>query len=816
MFRVLKSIIKTQPESGNFSKKSIPFLAEDLADVLQQIENNFHNGNLDDAGKMCRQVLGFDQKIAKAWYYRGLIAYHQGRGSEALDCLYKANACDPDWAEACNHYGNALREHGRLDEAIEMYDRAQSLRNDYAAPHYNIGLVWQTRACYAEAEQSFQRALEVDPDLVAARNSLALLLLNQGKTSEAAVHFSETLRRTPDNLVALNNLGIALLALKKADEALVVCRRAVEIAPASAEVHNTLGMALKEVGLIQEAEAHYRDAIALNPEFPELYNNLGIVLRITGRLDEAEQACRRALSLNPAYVEAHINLGNTLKEQKRTSEASTALEKALELRADDAIAWNNLGLVRKDQFNMAGAVDCYRRAINFQPDYADAISNLGGALYGQGKIEDAVATFRSVFAVDALHFAAHSNMLFTMQYSSHYSEETIYSESRRWDERFGTVLRFDHKNVPVIDRRLRVGYVSSDFRRHSVSYFLMELFKHHSKIEVSVVCYSDVLSSDDHTEIFRAQADCWRNIAGLNNESVAELVRDDGIDILVDLAGHTGERLPLFARKPAPIQVTWLGYPGTTGLSAMDYRISDDIADPVGKSDRFHSEKICRLPGGFLCYTPPSDAPAVVSAPCLSAGYITFGSFNNLAKITPEVVELWSKLLCRIPDARLIIKNQSLADVATRTRYSEIICSFGVSPERFEMRPWEPSRVSHLSVYGEIDIALDTFPYNGTTTTCESLWMGVPVVTIIGERHVARVGASILSRVGLSDLAAKTPDAYINIAEKLARDSIRLGSIRSSLRYTMLSSSLCNGTDFATSVENAYRRMWREWCAPQI
>jgi protein O-GlcNAc transferase len=816
MFRIFKSHITSQPDSGNLPKKSLQSSTDNIADILLQIRNYFRDGDLDGAGRLCRQVLDVDPGIAEAWYYLGLITYRQGKSAEGLDCLRNATECDPNWAEASNHYGNALRDHDRLDEALEMYHKALCLKSDYAAPHYNIGLVMLARENAVEAEQSFRRALDINPEFVEAINCLALLQHNQGRSREAVAQFREALRYSPDNLVALNNMGIALIALKQTGEAVEVCRRAVAVAPTCAEAHNTLGLALSDVGMREEAIACYRQVIELNPEHPEAHNNLGVVFKDMCRLEEAEQYCRKALSLRPAYAKALNNLGIVLKELGRTVEAAVALEKALELCVDNPIAWNNLGLVRRDQAKLEKAINCYNRAIACQPDNADAINNLGGALVGQGKIEEAIAAYLRAIKADPHFPDAYSNMLLTMQYSSRFSEEDIFRESGRWEDLFGTDLRIDHPNMPDPDRRLWVGYVSNDFRRHSVSYFLRELFEHHSRSDVSLVCYSDVLSPDEHTGFFKSHAEFWRNTAGLSDDDVAGLVRKDKIDILVDLAGHTGKRLPLFARKPAPIQVTWLGYPGTTGLYSIDYRVSDDIADPVGESDRLHSEKLCRLPGGFLCYNPAEDAPEVAPLPCIASGHITFGSFNSLAKITPEVIELWSKLLGRLQDARLIIKNHSFADEATHSRFKELMCGHGVPSERFDLRPWERSRASHLSVYGEIDIALDTFPYNGTTTTCEALWMGVPVVTVTGKRHAGRVGASILSRVGLSDLVAESTDAYLEIVETLARDMNRLTRIRSSLRNTMQLSSLCDGVGFAASVENEYRRIWREWCEERI
>jgi predicted O-linked N-acetylglucosamine transferase (SPINDLY family) len=399
-----------------------------------------------------------------------------------------------------------------------------------------------------------------------------------------------------------------------------------------------------------------------------------------------------------------------------------------------------------------------------------------------------------------------------MQYSPRYTAGDIFAESRRWEDLHGNNVTSDLLNAVDPLRPLRIGYVSSDFRRHSVSYFLRALFANHSRTEFRIYCYSDVSEPDEYTSYFRTASDGWRDISGLGDNEVARMVSEDAIDILVDLAAHTGDRLTLFTRRLAPVQVTWLGYPGTSGLSTIDYRISDDIADPPGESDRFNSERVYRLPDGFLCYTPPVDTPGIAPLPSAASAQITFGSFNSIAKITPEVVGLWSKVLHNNPESRLIIKTFSLSDGATRKRYTELFTANGIDIERVELRPWERNTTSHLAVYGEVDIALDTFPYNGTTTTCESLWMGVPVVTLSGERHSARVGTSILSRVGLDDLVAATPDEYLRITENLARDKERLIQLRQTLRKKMQASPLSDGAAFTGHMEKAFRRMWGDWC----
>ena len=415
--------------------------------------------------------------------------------------------------------------------------------------------------------------------------------------------------------------------------------------------------------------------------------------------------------------------------------------------------------------------------------------------------------------------AAHSNLVFSMNYDAAATQQTIFAESRAWHESHAAALGRrapGHANARDPERRLRVGYVSPDFREHSVAYFLEPLIAAHDRAAFEVFCYAQVARPDQRTERFRGLADTWRSTVGMTDADLATAVREDRIDILVDLAGHTGgNRLLAFDRRPAPVQLSWLGYPNTTGTEAIDARLTDAIADPPGPSDALHSETLVRLPNGFLCYAPTADAPAIGAPPARSTGHVTFGSFNALAKITPAVVAAWARILLGVPGSRLVIKSGPLADAATRARYLEMLAAAGVDAGRVDLRAWIDARSGHLGAYANIDIGLDPFPYNGTTTTCEALWMGVPVVTLAGDRHAGRVGASLLTRIGLAELVADTTDGYVETAVHFAGDLDGLPARRLALRDRMMSSPLCDAAGFARDVEAAYRAMWRRWCAGQ-
>jgi predicted O-linked N-acetylglucosamine transferase (SPINDLY family) len=361
-------------------------------------------------------------------------------------------------------------------------------------------------------------------------------------------------------------------------------------------------------------------------------------------------------------------------------------------------------------------------------------------------------------------------------------------------------------------RRLRVGYVSPDFCIHSVANFLLPLLSNHDAQIVDIVCYSNTERQDEITARFQALAGTWRDIRNKSDEEVVQLIREDRIDILVDLAGHTGRgRLRVFGHKAAPVQLTYLGYPDTTGLKTVDYRLTDQWADPPGQ-EAFHTEKLIRLPGGFLCYAPLFETPPVSSAPLLDKGFVTFGSFNNVAKMNPEVLQLWAEILKAVPRSRLLLKTKSFWDKSVAEDFSNRIQACGVERERVELRPWALHPRDHLIHYREIDIALDTFPYNGTTTTCEALWMGVPVIALAGNTHAGRVGVSLLSALGLENLIAPTPNDYLTLTVALAQDTARLTALHSTLRERLAQSSLCDGRKFAAEVERVYRFIWHDWC----
>lgn len=755
--------------------------AAPVEDALAEALHLLNSGRIAEAESAYQVIFGSPKDRHVAALQLGIIAHLRGDDRGAFDLIEQSVHLNPEYAQAHNHLGNALRGEQRVVEALASYRKAIELEPEYAAPHYNIGSVLLQLGDTEAALSCFETALSLNASFADAYNSLGMAQMDLGEPEKAVESYRQALQLNPDFFEALNNIAIALMNLKRAEEALAACQRALSLRPDSAELDNTNGLVFIELGRFEQAMACFRRAIDLKPEFAAPHNNIGIVLKKVGRYQEAIEHYQKAIGLNPKYFEAICNLSFVQCKLGELTQAIASCTLVLELR----------------------------------PDYQDAHYSMGLALVAQGRLPEALAEFERAGARD--NALSHSNLLFTMNYTQGFSQKDIYLESRRWDEAHceqARARRRSHKNGRDSERRLKVGFVSPDFRKHSVSFFFRPVLEQAFRLTgMECACYADVPNPDTTTKRLREFAGQWVDAVGLSDEALAQRVRDDGIDILFDLAGHTGLRLSMFAEKPAPVQASWLGYPNSTGLRDIDYRLTDAIADPEGEADLFHSERLYHMPNGFLCYSPHEDAPNVNTLPALANGFVTFGSFNNLAKVTPEVIGLWALVLKLVPGSRLIIKWNSFSDLPTRLLCESAFACKGIDPSRLELRPSDESAESHLSVYGRIDIALDTFPYNGTTTTCESLWMGVPVVTLLGDRHAARVGASILSRLGLQTLIAKDDEEYLSIACGLAADLERLSSLRGTLRGTMAGSPLCDARSFAESMESACREMWRRWCS---
>ncbi|MCG7851794.1 MAG: tetratricopeptide repeat protein, partial [Methanosarcinaceae archaeon] len=456
------------------------------------------------------------------------------------------------------------------------------------------------------------------------------------------------------------------------------------------------------------------------------------------------------------------------------------------------------------------------KVTDIDPQNSLVYNNLAVVLKDIGKLNEAENCLRQAIEKDPSCHVYYTNLLFLRNYNPQHDAKSIFYEHLQFAKRYAEPLStsiIPHLNRRIITRRLRIGYVSPDFKFHSVAFFIEPILTEHNRESFEIFCYSDWPSPDQVTRRIQEHVEHWRDIIGMPDKDVHDLIRKDEIDILVDLAGHASNiRMLLFARKPAPIQVSWIGYPATTGLPTVDYKIVDNYTDPLGMTEQFYTEKLLRMPHSFLCYLPERDSPEVSPLPALSARNITFGSFNAFAKLSPDVFTLWTSILQATPNSRLIIKTQNLSDSMLRDQVIDKFRKKGIDQNRIELLSWALSTREHLKTYDKVDIGLDTLPYNGTTTTCEAMWMGVPVVTLAGNTHVSRVGVSLLSNIGLQEFIAHTNKEYVDIAVNLSNDLERLQSLRKRLRDIMKESSLCDVKRFTLNLEMCYRQMWEKWC----
>jgi predicted O-linked N-acetylglucosamine transferase (SPINDLY family) len=742
------------------------------------------------------------------------VRHHRaGRLDEAERFYRKLLKAHPEHDGVFHLLGLVEADRGRLDRARELLAKAVRRNPDQAAYRVNLALVLKRQGKFDEAEQAIRAAIARDPSGADGPAALGKLLLDRSRHAEAAAAFEQALANAPDHVPALNGLGVALAALGRREEALARFRHAVRLAPNDIDAQLNLALALQLAGALEDAVAHFREALAIDPERPIPLNGLGLTLAALGRLDEARAALERAVQLNPDFAEALDNLGSVLVRQGEAAPAIERYRQALAIEPGRAATLTNLSGACLALGRVTEARAALERALMLEPDQPLALNNLGNVLRKEGDVTGAAMHFRRAAELRPDDAVAHSNYLSCLNYLPEYRPAAILAEHRRFAARFEAPLRgawTRPPNVPDPERRLRIGYVSGDFCAHPMAHSVEPVLSHHDRSQHEIFCYSNNPRSDVVTARLKRHADHWHDIAGAGDASVAELVQSHGIDILVDLSGHTAlNRLLVFARKPAPVQVAWLGYVTTTGLAAIDYRLTDAQADPPGASEAHYSEAFVRLPH-VMVFQPAQESPPVGPLPAASGRPFTFASLNHLAKVTPEVVSVWARVLATVPEARLLLG--TAGDDAVRERYAALFAAHGIARSRLAFQPRLPM-AEYLALHGDIDLALDPFPYNGGATSCHSLWMGVPFVTLAGDRYMARMGASLLHAAGLAELVAKTEVDYVGLAGSLARDIPRLAALRHGLRERLAASPLLDAAGFTRSLEASYRAVWRKWCA---
>jgi protein O-GlcNAc transferase len=738
---------------------------------------------------------------------------------------------------------------GDSSGAQALCQQALSADANFAPALHLLGLLTSDRGDHENALALVTRAIEADPLTPQYRTNLGVILERLNRPEEAIAAYRLALEIQPDFLDAHKNLGIVLSKLRRFDESIAAWRAAAGIRPGDAQILNSLGGALYHAGQIEPALLEFATALELQPNFADAYNNVGNALFSRGDADLAIVAYQKAVALNPSLIEAQVNLANALDRQGKREEAlpthakiaqsradhapshlaagdafsalalweaaADSYRRAVQLTPNDASAHASLGSALLAKMDLDSAIASFRRALELQPDLVGAINNLGVALKEQGLIDESLDCCESAVNLCPADAAIHSNLIYLLQFHPGYDPVEISRQQRRWNDLHAAPLKDQistHANDRSPDRRLKIGYVSPDLCRHVVGQNLFPLLSEHDHQQFEIHCYSSAPRPDTFTDLLRKHADNWRDVAKCDDAALAKIIHEDRIDILVDLTLHmAGNRLLVFARKPAPVQITWLGYCASTGLETMDYRLSDPYLDPPEIDLSLYSEQTLRLPETWWCYACAGPTPEPAPPPSDRAGHITFGCLNNFAKVSPGSLDLWAEILTAIPRSRMIIHSYPGSHLdAVRERFA----AAGVSPDRLEFVP-KLSWSEYVQTYGRIDIALDPFPYGGGITTCDALWMGVPLVTLAGQTPVGRGGRSILSNLGLAELAARRPRQYMQTAVTLAESPSRLSELRRNMRPRMLTSPLMNARRFARNIESAYRLMWTNFLSNQ-
>lgn len=737
------------------------------------------------------------------------MQHHQANRLQEAEAIYReVLAAAPACADALHGLAILCWQLGQLDEARRRVLQAIGATPDIWRYHLTHGLIAAAMATPDEAAAAFRRACELHPASTEAWSGLAAALQALDRMAEAADAYREAHALAPQDIELLNNLAVVLDAAGRGAEAVELLREGLQQQPDYLPLYNNLGNALTRLRRRDEAVTILRQALQRAPDSATVWFNYGNALAMQGAVAQANDAMRYVLQIEPDHYQALVNLGNGLRALGELPAAIDHYRRAIARDPERADAYNNLAVALQARGEVDEAARTLRRAVTLNPGSSVIHNNLGNALKDTGRLDEAIAEYRRAMALAPDDPEPHGNLLYLLSFHPDYDESAILQEARRWAQHHATapmMVHTDHDADPT--RRLRIGYVSPDFRDHCQAFFITPLFAHHDHAAAEVYCYADVAAPDAITERIAAYADVWRPIHGLSDEQAAALIQRDGIDILIDLTMHMARGRPLlFARKPAPLQIAWLAYPGTTGQPAIDYRLTDPWLDPPELGDDRYTERSVRLPDTFWCYDPLTDEPPVNPLPALGNGQITFGCLNNFCKVTDQSLALWAQVLAAVPGSRMIVM---APEGEHRARVRERL---GVAPERLEFVPFRLRR-HYLETYRRIDICLDTLPYNGHTTSLDAYWMGVPVVTRVGATVAGRAGWSHMNNLGLTELAAFDDAGFVGIAAGLASDLPALEQLRQTLRPRLQRSSLMDGRKFAAAMEAVYRELWRDWCA---
>jgi predicted O-linked N-acetylglucosamine transferase (SPINDLY family) len=818
----------------------------DIQQALQEALAHHQAGRLAQAKTLYDAILHAQPGQPDAMHFLGLLACQLKQYDAGLALMERSLAARPD-ASYFNNLGNMLRECGRLDDAIAHYRRAVALRPDYPEAHNNLGNALRDARDPAEAMQSCSRAIELRPGYAEAYNNLGNVLQDLGELDAAAASYGKAIAFHHVYAEAHSNLGNVLRAQERHADAIVHYRRAIELNPALRVAHRGLAIALRATDDFDGALEHAR--AGLEPDDAEGHCTLGRSLRSMNDFDGAARLFERACEIDPGYAPAWCRLGELRCQQGEYEESLRLCRHAIELDPELADAYNFLGLAYHNLDRMAASELSHRHAIDLNPDDADAHHNLAAALFRLDKLDEAMSEYRiaqelgvdpvkiqltlgdilwakrdfagavAAFreAVEHDPHRAYARLLFNMSSSPAFAPEEWVVDAQRYGDylaRDARLLSHDREQRArqARGRPLRVGFVSGDLRQHPVGIFLESVLAHLDRTRIEPHAYVTFVVEDDVTARLKSGFASWKKLTCLNRDQAARMIHDDGIDVLVDLAGHTNwSGLPVFAHRPAPVQASWLGFFATTGCRAIDYFIGDPHTLPADEAHHF-VEQPWHLPDSYLCFTPPAYDVAVGPLPMATNGGVTFGCFGKLTKISDDVIALWSRLLHALPDARLMLKAHELGASDLNRATLERFARHGIGAHQLILEGGSP-RAEYFNAYNRIDIALSPFPYPGGTTTAEALWMGVPVIGMKGGRFVTHICESLLHAAGMGDWIAADEDAYLAKAIAFARDRDALAALRATLRERTLASPLCDAARFARNLEDAFHGMWARYVA---
>lgn len=778
--------------------------------ALELANQHRQSGRLKEAEAAYRKILLADPNQPDALHLLGLVVYQLGERKKAVELLQRAVAADPSRTDYRFNLSVMLEEAGQIDEAIANYQTVVQQRTDFVQAHQNLASLLQKTSQFDPAIAAYRKLISLKPQPDFYFN-LGNVFFAKDDWNQAIVAYRQALALSPNYPAATNNLGNALRLVGRPEEAITVLRQGTSPANDDPDIAYNLGLALQAVNRSDEAMAIYRNILASHPDHESAANALGVMLQTAGRLDEAMAVFRQFLSLRPQAALVRNNLGEVLRSSGKLDEAIAEFRQAADSDPALAEAAYNLGIALRAKNLLDESIEAYREAIARNPKMGIAHNNLGNAQKDIGLLADAIESYGRAVALQPELIDADCNRILTMHYSQDYDLPAILPELGDWNRRNAIPLRkfiTPHRNAPDPDRRLRIGYVSADYREHACAFFLDPLLANHDHAKFEIFLYAQLEKPDSLTPRFQKYADHWRQTYGLSDEKMAAQIRADQIDLLIDAKLHTSEnRLLVFARKPAPIQISWLGYPGSSGLETIDYRLMDQWIEPSNHEYPLPEQPIF-IPDCFWAYDPLTSEPSVNELPALSGGFLTFGCVNNFCKVSDGTLDLWIKSMKAVKNSHLLLM---APPGSARRRVLKRFTENGIREDRVEFLDRQ-SRPLYLRLYHRIDVCLDTLPYNGHTTSLDSLWMGVPVVTRIGNTPPGRVGWTHLNNLNLQEFGAHSDEEFVQILTKWSGELPRLSSLRASLREKIKNSPLMDGPGYTRKVEAAYRKVWRKWC----